>query len=601
MNSRRPLRTLAAALLTTVFVCAAPAGARTTSPLAISPAPGTPDASATTQISLLGVRPSQILSVTVSGSRSGRHTGVLRAYSGQRGASWLPSASFTAGESVSAVIRIAGRAAIRRSFTIARLAVPPPFLSPPLTPQLDKLDHFASAPGLLAPQITVLKAGRADTGDIFLTPLPSVEVHPGSNNELSINPVGPGGPMIINGRGQLVWFDQITPPGVAANFRPQTYLGHEVLTWWQGKVTIAAFGVGEGVIADTRYGVRTIVKAGNGYSADIHEFVLTPSGDALMTAYQLVEAHLPGTAPGALSPLLDSIVQEVDVRTGLVTWEWHSLGHIPLADSYVTRATSVYFDAFHLNSIQALPDGHVLVSARDTSAIYDIDQATGRIVWTLGGKASSFRLGRGARFNFQHDARMLPGNRVSLFDDEGGPPFYATASRGLVLGLNQRRHTARVVAQYERPGSPTLSNSQGSLQTLPGGDVLAAFGSEPYFSEFTAGGRLVFDARLPIDDGTYRAFRYPWQATPTTKPALAAVRVSTDQVRVSASWNGATRVARWKVLAGSGPGGLSTVASGPSTGFETTITVDTTSDTFAVSAVGANGRTLATSAPISAS
>ncbi len=180
--------------------------------------------------------------------------------------------------------------------------------------------------------------------------------------------------MIINGHGQLVWFDQVAPPNAAANFRPQTFLGHKVLTWWQGRVTVAAYGLGEGVIADTRYNTRTVVKAGNGYQADIHEFALTPSGDAMITAYQLVMTHLPGTPAAKLSPLLDSIVQEVDVRTGLVTWEWHSLGHIAIADSDVTAATSAYFDAFHLNSIELLPNGHVLVSARDTSSIYNIDQ-----------------------------------------------------------------------------------------------------------------------------------------------------------------------------------------------------------------------------------
>ena len=62
-------------------------------------------------------------------------------------------------------------------------------------------------------------------------------IHPESNNVLTINPVGPGGPMIIDGRGRLVWFQQLPPPLVAANFRPQRFAGHEVLTWWQGKVT----------------------------------------------------------------------------------------------------------------------------------------------------------------------------------------------------------------------------------------------------------------------------------------------------------------------------------------------------------------------------
>ncbi len=216
-------------------------------------------------------------------------------------------------------------------------------------------------------------------GDVFLTPLPSPIIHPESDNTLAIHPVGPGGPMIVDGRGRLVWFDQLPPPLVAANFHPQRYLGREVLTWWQGDVTASAYGLGDGVIADTSYRTLRTVKAGNGYQADLHEFALTPSGEALFTVDAPVLAHLPGTRRGTLTRLLDSIVQEVDVRTGLVVWEWHGLGHIPLADSYATPANSADYDAYHFNSIEPVPGGRLLVSARDTSAVYLIDQSTDRI------------------------------------------------------------------------------------------------------------------------------------------------------------------------------------------------------------------------------
>ena len=119
--------------------------------------------------------------------------------------------------------------------------------------------------------------------------------------------------MIVDGRGDLVWFQQLTPPDVAANLRVQRYRGHKVLTWWQGGVTPSAFGLGEGVIADRSYRTITTVRAGNGYPMDIHEFTLTPDGDALFTIYSPVMVHLPGTPAGKLSPLLDAIVQEVDV------------------------------------------------------------------------------------------------------------------------------------------------------------------------------------------------------------------------------------------------------------------------------------------------
>ncbi len=563
--------------------------------LAISPAAGTPDASPQTQISILGVAPRLIESVSVTGSSSGGHAGRLIGYSGGRGASFVPARPFAQSERVTAVVRIRGLAARRFSFSIAQLGPVQPVLSIDKR-QPPKLDHFVSEPGLLPPKITVLKPANSLPGDIFLTPLPSPVVHPESNNAISIMPVGPGGPMIVDGRGRLVWFRQLSAPVVAANLQVQRYRGRSVLTWWQGGVTPSAFGVGEGVIADTSYRTVAIVHAGNGYSMDIHEFQLTPAGDALFTVYSPVLVHLAGTAPGRLTPLLDAIVQEVDIRTGLVVWEWHCLGHIPLRDSYATPANSASYDAFHLNAIQPLAGGRVLLSARDTSAVYEVDRASGRVLWTLGGKASSFRLGPGARFYFQHDAQLLANGRLSLFDDEAGPPMYAPSSRGLILALDLRRHVATVVQSYRRPQN-TSAESEGSLQILPGGDAFLGFGSEPYFSQFTAGGRLLFDARLPIDDGSYRTFRFPWSATPRTRPAVVARRRDASHSSVYVSWNGATAVASWQVLAGPDARHVAIRASAPTTGFETRIDIAGPSGVVVVRALSSSGRILSVSRP----
>jgi hypothetical protein len=574
-----------------MLALAAPAAAR----LTISPAPGTPDASPQTQISILGVAPSRIASVSVTGAASGAHAGALRRYSGGRGASFLPAQPLAPGERVTAIVRLHGRAPVRLSFDVARPGPIQPVLQLDRT-QPAKLQAFVSRPDLTPPRISVHRRSPGVEGGIFLTPLPSPVVHPESNNAVTISPVGPGGPMIVDGRGDLVWFRQLRPPDVAANLRLQRYAGRPVLTWWQGGVTPSAFGLGVGVIADTSYRTIRTVRAGNGYAMDIHELELAAPGDALFTIYSPILVHLPGTPEGALSPLLDAIVQQVDVRTGLVVWEWHAYGHVPLADSYATPQNSASYDAYHINSIQPLASDRVLISARDTSAVYAVDRASGRIVWTLGGKASTFRLGPGARFWFQHDARMLPNGQIGMFDDEAGPPQKAPASRGLILALDQRRRTARVVRQYRRSGH-TSAQSEGSFQRLPGGNAFVGFGSEPFFSEFSATGRLVFDASLPQDDGSYRTLRFPWSATPRTLPDVAARRTGPSSVSVYASWNGATTVARWQVLAGAS---RTPTASVPRRGFETRIDVAGPSTTFAVRALSARGRTLATSRPVSA-
>jgi hypothetical protein len=332
---------------------------------------------------------------------------------------------------------------------------------------------------------------------------------------------------------------------------------------------------------------------------DIHEFELTRSGDALFTVYSPIRVHLPGTPEGQLSPLLDAIVQQVDVRTGLVVWEWHSYGHIPLSESQATPSNSASYDAFHINSVQPLRAGKVLISARDTSAIYKLDRAGGRIVWRLGGSASDFKLGKGAGFYFQHDARFLGGHRVSLFDDEAGPPQFAPSSRGLVLKLHRHPHKATVVHAYHRQAD-TSAQSEGSVQTLPDGSAFVGWGAEPFFSQFSPRGRLLFDANLPVDDGSYRVYRFPWKAKPKTAPAAAVSRTDASNAIVYASWNGATEVARWRVLAGDSADELAPVATVSRQGFETPIQVSSSATTFAVRALDADGHALATSRAVSA-
>jgi hypothetical protein len=582
----------------------APAGslaAPETGKLAISPQPNTPAASPQTQISILGAPRSQIRSVSVTGQSSGVHPGRLLSYSGHRGASFVPDQPFTQGEAVSVVVRIRGRKPIRFGFTIATLGSTPPVLNLTST-QPDKLQHFVTEPGLTPPKITINRTSKRTrgNGDVLMTPLPSPVVHPESNNSISIHPVGPGGPMIFDAAGRLIWFRQLTPPDVATNLRLQRYKGRRVLTWWEGSVTFAAFGLGEGVIANRNYDVIKVVHSGNGYPMDLHEFELTRDGDALFSIYSPIRVHLPGTPPGTLSPLLDSIVQEVDIKTGLVTWEWHSYGHIPLETSQANPQNSASFDAFHINAIQALRKDRVLISARDTSAIYKVDRASGRILWTLGGKGSNFQLGPGAQFYFQHNARQLSNGRIGMFDDGAGPPQLNPYSRGLILQLNKRRHKATLVRQFARSGT-TSAQSEGSLQRLPGGNVFVGYGSEPFFSEFSSRGKLLLDGSLPQDDGTYRTYRFPWTGTPKTPPAVAAQRSGPASVSVFVSWNGDTQVAEWRVLAGGTDSSLRPVATVRRSGFETRVDLNTTATAFAVRALDSRGRTIGHSGVIPAS
>ena len=70
------------------------------------PFPGTPDASPSAQITFPALLPSELKSVTVTGSSSGRHAGRLLALPGRRGTAFVPHRKFSAGEHVTVKARL---------------------------------------------------------------------------------------------------------------------------------------------------------------------------------------------------------------------------------------------------------------------------------------------------------------------------------------------------------------------------------------------------------------------------------------------------------------------------------------------------------------
>ncbi|MGH3144222.1 MAG: arylsulfotransferase family protein, partial [Rubrobacter sp.] len=231
------------------------------------------------------------------------------------------------------------------------------------------------------------------------------------------------------------------------------------------------------------------------------------------------------------------------------------------------------YDYFHINSIAVADDDNLIVSARRTSAVYKIDRKSGEVIWRLGGKKSDFEMGPGTRTDWQHDARPQPDGTITIFDNGGVTKD--EQSRGIVVKLDEDAMTATLVRAYTHPDK-ILSATQGSMQVLPNGNVFVGWGSEPALSEFDYEGNLRFDAAFPTEGESYRAFRFPWKGQPQDRPSIAAEAGADDKVTVYASWNGATQLADWEVLAGPEPGGLQTVGSAPRKGFETAITLETT-------------------------
>jgi hypothetical protein len=323
---------------------------------------------------------------------------------------------------------------------------------------------------------------------------------------------------------------------------------------------------------------------------DHHEVLITPEDSALITIYNKVPGDRIPVGDPVEGNVLDGIAQEVDIETGEVLFEWHSLEHVGLDESYTKP-----YDYFHINSIEVYDRDHLLISSRTTSTVYKIDRKTGEVVWRLGGKKSDFDMGQGTRTTFQHDARRHPDDTITIFDN--GNVNTVEQSRGIAVEVDEDAMSASLIREYTHPDE-LLSDTQGSVQVLPNGNVLVGWGSAPYLSEFSRSGKLLFNATFPTESETYRAFRFPWSGQPADAPAFVAELGADDEVTIYVSWNGATEVATWQVLAGADQDKLEPLGTAPRKGFETVITLRITDPYVGLKAMNGSGKVLATTKAI---
>jgi hypothetical protein len=439
------------------------------------------------------------------------------------------------------------------------------------------------------PDVAITRAAAgASTGLIFLTPASGT---------------GLWGPLIVDDTGSPVWFRKVPDPAtVAIDLKAQRYRNKPVLTWWEGTIGgTGGQGVGQGefVIADQAYKEIARVRAAGTEQADQHDFVITTDGTALFWVYDPIPYDLSKSGGPVDGVLHDGVIQEIDIATGRKVFEWRARDHVTLAESYAPlpqgASAKLPYDYFHANSVGVDADGHLIVSARHTWTTYKIHRTTGEVLWRLGGKKSDFTMGDRTAFSWQHDFRRRRDGSYSLFDNGAGVTKEKEQSRGLVLKLDVAAKTATFVREFLHPdrlSAPT----QGSMRELSDGGTFIGWGQRPHFTEHAVDGTVRFAGHLPLDNQSYRAYRLDWTGTPADQPALG-LRVEGGNVIVSASWNGATRVTRWRARAGGQPGALSVVAEGPHTGFETSLTVAGTPEYVVAEALDAAGRVLgATSA-----
>ncbi len=353
------------------------------------------------------------------------------------------------------------------------------------------------------PPVTVLMQGAGNgNGDVFIAPQ-------GGGGYAS-------GPEILTNTGKVIWFHALPAGEMATDFRTQTYQGRPVLTWFQGSGLS-----GTDYIYNDHYQKIAEVRAGNGYLTDFHEFLITPWNTALILADTFGTANLTSIGGPAHQKVFDGIVQEIDIRTGKVLFQWNSADHVPYRDSHNPRPTSAAapWDWFHINAVHLDTDGNLLINSRYTWTAYKVSLRTGKIIWELGGKQSTFKLtaapgqvldAAGKIFAFQHDPEAIGNGEYTFFDDESdGSTTLLPHSRAVTVKLDLTTRVATLVKSVDQPEG-LVAPAEGNAQTTRNGDLLVGWGALPYISEFSPSGHLLFNAQLPAGVSTYRAYRLPW-------------------------------------------------------------------------------------------
>jgi Arylsulfotransferase (ASST) len=252
---------------------------------------------------------------------------------------------------------------------------------------------------------------------------------------------------------------------------------------------------------------------------DHHDFIEFPGGRTMLS-YPLVPGEDLRPFGSSSDTYADGVIQELDVA-GAEVWSWRTRDHFaPSSSTFpinfaVANGLPPVFDAwdvFHLNSIDRLPDGDYVVSARHLDAVFRVDRtsASGDITWTLGGPAGSpgqltvlgDPYGGPKR---PHDARMV-GDVLTVFDNQASIP--GRQSRAVAYRIDEAAGTATLLWEFRNPG-PNPGETLGSVRRATDGSVLVNWSSglQPIIEEFAPNGTRLMAITIP-GASSYRTVKY---------------------------------------------------------------------------------------------
>jgi hypothetical protein len=499
------------------------------------------------------------LTFNVNGSRSGVHDGQTILADDHKTVIFKPKDAFTPGERVQ--VDISGVQAdsgtrfqsLSYTFDVASNQQPGSIPSgpPPANPPRSAFPGFLTVPQDI-PHFTISgTAPDAAEGDILVAPFYWTGSTVGSYL------------LILTQRGQLVYFQSMANALAGFDFKVQP---NGMLSYFDQRDSTF-------YVMDTHYKVVDSYKAGDGYTADLHDLQLLPNGDALLMIYDSETLDMSQVVPGGQqkATVTGLIIQEQDPSKNVI-FEWRSWDHFSFFDSTAVL-TGQQIDLVHGNALAPSNDGNLLLSSRNLSEITKINLQTGAVMWRLGGKANMFRFINGQPFAFQHDVRQLPNGDITVFDNQGTTQNPAP-SQGIEYRIDEVSKTATVVWNFSH-APDVFTTFMGNTQRVPSGNTLLSWGAPfthsgySYFSmtEVTPENQAIFDFTFDQPYVSYRAFLFPWHGFPETPPALAA-KGDASGLTLGYSWNGATEVASYRVYGGSSPTSLTLIDQKTNTDFE---------------------------------
>jgi len=348
------------------------------------------------------------------------------------------------------------------------------------------------------PKIRVGVSNNPSDGYLFLAPA--------KNNNFSYL-------MILNNSGIPIFYRK-KPDVALVYFKPQP---NGLLTYYDTEKNIF-------YALDSSYAIVDSFMAGNGYTTDFHELLLTEDNHAYVIIYDVQKVRMDTIVTGGVDTanVVGSIIQEID-RSKNVVWQWRSWDHFSITDANdFVDLTRPNIDYSHTNSIEIDKDGNIIISSKRMDEITKIDKATGNIIWRLGGKRNQFVFNND---NFpilqQHDARILNNGNLLLFDNGLAPN--RVFSRAVEYKLNTE-DTTNLIAEkvWEFRNTPDeFSRVMGSIQRLPDGNTIIGWGSSSKtpntvddwraITEVTPNGIKTFEMFIENQNYSYQVFRAPWR------------------------------------------------------------------------------------------